>query len=307
MLAGEPPFTGPTAQAIIAKRFSTVATPVRVVRPDVPEHIDLAIAKALARTPAGRFAGTGEFSGALTAPPRSKSDTHRIARFAAVAIAFVLLGAAVWTLLDRPGSPRLPTPDSQLLARPVGSQEPGGMTRLAVLPFENLGDTADAYFADGVTDAVRGKLAGLPQLRVIARSSSNQYKKTGKSPQQIGRELAVQYLLTGTVRWDKSAGGQSRVQVNPELVQVATSSARWQQPFDATLSDVFRVQADIASRVVQALDVALGEGERRTLAAPPTANLAAYDAFLRGEELSNAVSLYEPLRTGRRSHSMRQP
>ena len=282
MLTGEPPFTGPTAQAIIAKRMSTSATPVRVVRPDVPEHIAAAVAKALARAPADRFNSAGALSRALNTPRVAKSDTHRIARFSAIVVVFVLLAAAAWNLYDRFHQSRAPAPDSRL-------------TQIAVLPFENLGDTSDAYFADGVTDAVRGKLAVLPQLQVIARSSSNLYKKTSKSPGQIGRELGVQYLLTGTVRWDKPRAGQSRVQVDPELVQVATSSARWQQPFDATISDVFQVQADIASRVAQALDLALGESERRAIAEPPTANLAAYDAFLRGEELSNAVSIYEPV------------
>jgi serine/threonine protein kinase/tetratricopeptide (TPR) repeat protein len=284
MLAGEPPFTGPTAQAIIAKRFSTTATPIRVLRSDVSEHIDQAITTALARTPAGRFSSTGEFARALTTPPRSKSDTRRIARFAAVAIGLLLLAAAAWTLLDRRRDSRLATRD------------PAAPTPLAVLPFENQGSPEDEYFADGVTDAVRGKLAGLPQLRVIARSSSNLYKKTGKPPDQIGRELGVQYLLTGTVRWDKSARGQSRVQVNPELIQATTSSTQWQQPFDATLSDVFQVQTDIASRVARALDLALGEPQRRAIAAPATENLAAYDAFLRGEELSSAVSIYEPVK-----------
>jgi serine/threonine protein kinase/tetratricopeptide (TPR) repeat protein len=282
MLTGEPPFTGPTAQAIIAKRMSTSATPVRIVRPDVPEHIAAAVAKALARTPADRFDSAGALSRALHRPHSARLDTRRIARFSALALGLVLLAVAAWNLYGRFHQSRVPAPDSRL-------------TQIAVLPFENLGDTSDAYFADGVTDAVRGKLAVLPQLRVIARSSSNLYKKTSKSPSEIGRELGVQYLLTGTVRWDKTRAGQSRVQVDPELVQVATSSTRWQQPFDATISDVFQVQADIAGRVAQALDLALGETERRSIAAPPTANLAAYDAFLRGEELSNAVSIYEPV------------
>jgi eukaryotic-like serine/threonine-protein kinase len=289
MLAGEPPFTGPTAQAILAKRFSTPVTPIRVLRPDVPEHIEQALTTALARTPAGRFCSTAEFSRALQEAARPASDTRRIARFAAVAILLLLLAGAGWTLLEW-------RKDSRLATRDNPAHDGRTLTRLAVLPFENLGDTADSYFADGVTDAVRGKLAGLSQLRVIARSSSNVYKKTGKPPDQIGRELDVQYVLTGTVRWDKSAKRQSRVQVSPELVQTATSSTQWQQPFDATLSDVFQVQTDIASRVAQALGLALAETQRRALAAPPTDNLAAYDAFLRAEGLSNSVSLYEPLR-----------
>jgi TolB-like protein len=167
----------------------------------------------------------------------------------------------------------------------------GGPKRLAVLPFENLGRPEDGYFADGVTDEVRGKLTALPGLEVIARASSVQYKETTKSPRQIGQELGVDYLLTGTVRWDKDAGGPSRVRVSPELVQVSTASTRWQAPFEAPLTDVFGVQADVASQVAKALGVALGAGERELLAERPTENLAAYDAFLKGEAETGGYSL----------------
>ena len=165
-----------------------------------------------------------------------------------------------------------------------GSAGAGGVRHVAVLPFENLGRPADEYFADGLTDAVRGKLAALPGLQVDARASSAQYQRTTKSPQEIGRELGVQYLLTGTVRWVKDSAGQGRVQVSPELVQVATASTKWQEPFDASLTDVFQVQAEVATRVAQALGVALGSGERERLGAKPTENLAAYDLYLRGKD-----------------------
>src|SRR5206468_7337887 len=127
-------------------------------------------------------------------------------------------------------------------------------------------------------------------FRVIARGSSAQYKKTDKTPQQIGKELAAQYLLTATVRWDTSTTGTTRVQVSPELIQVGDATTRWQQAFDADVSDVFEVQTDIAARVAQALDVAMRSNERERLAMPPTRNLAAYDACLRGEEISNALA-----------------
>ena len=95
-----------------------------------------------------------------------------------------------------------------------------------MLPFENLGGPEDEYFADGVTDELRGRLANLPGLLVIASSSSNEYKKTTKPPRQIAGELGVQYLLVGKVRWEKRQGGPSRVRVSPELVEVAIRSPR---------------------------------------------------------------------------------
>ncbi|HKT58925.1 MAG TPA: tetratricopeptide repeat protein, partial [Gemmatimonadales bacterium] len=169
-------------------------------------------------------------------------------------------------------------------AAPAGAD---GSRVVAVLPFENLGGPDQEYFADGVTDAIRGKLAAIPGLQVIARSSSSPYKGSGKAPAQIADELGAQYLLTGTVRWEKDASG-NRVQVSPELVQVRAGGApttQWQQPFSAGMTDVFQVQADIAKQVAEALNLELGERQQAVISERPTANLAAYDAYLRGEEL----------------------
>jgi TolB-like protein len=78
-----------------------------------------------------------------------------------------------------------------------------------VLPFENLGDSTTEYFADGMTDEVRGKLSQVPRLAVIARASSNEYRRSTKPPQQIARELGAEYLLTATVRWEKTRAGRA--------------------------------------------------------------------------------------------------
>jgi TolB-like protein/Tfp pilus assembly protein PilF len=136
-----------------------------------------------------------------------------------------------------------------------------------------------------MTDAVRGKLTGLPGIEVIGSASSGQYRGTAKTPQQIGQELGVRYLLIGHVRWAKGAGGTSRVQVSPELVDVGTAADKWQQPFDAPLTDVFAVQADIAAKVARSLQVALTPVAQQTLTDRPTADLAAYDAYLRGQDM----------------------
>ena len=168
--------------------------------------------------------------------------------------------------------------------------------RIAVLPFQNLGDSADAYFADGITDAVRGKLTALPSMRVTGSNSSAQYRGTTKTPREIGRELGVDYLLVGKVRWAKRNDGASRVQVSPELIDVATADAKWQQPFDASLTDVFQVQADIAGRVAQALDVAIGARQQQVLENRPTRNLAAYDAYLKGQAQRALGNAPAPLR-----------
>jgi serine/threonine-protein kinase len=289
MLAGEPPHTGPTPQAILARRLTEAPRPLRVLRETVPEGVDSAVQRALAKVPADRFASMAEFARALASPAvtapigilasarRRLAKWARLSAAAALGLGFLIaLGVhfAWWRGQSR-------------------GEAGSGTMRLAVLPFEQLGDSADAYFADGVTDAVRGKLAALPSLQVTARSSSSQYKQTTKSPRQIGEELGVQYILTGTVRWQKATGGTSRVQVSPELVQVSTASTKWQEPFEAPLTDVFQVQADVATRVARALGVALGAGERERLAERPTQSLAAYDAYLRGEEATGGLSTFD--------------
>jgi len=126
-----------------------------------------------------------------------------------------------------------------------------GTRVLAVLPFENVGDSANAYLADGISNELRGKLSQLANVQVIASGSSNQYRHTSKAPQEIARELGADYLLTATVQWEKLPNGGSRVRVSPELVDVTPGDAprtKWQQPFDASITDVFQVQADIAGR-----------------------------------------------------------
>jgi serine/threonine-protein kinase len=172
-----------------------------------------------------------------------------------------------------------------------GGRPDAGSPVVAVLPFENLGDSADGYFAEGVADEIRAKLAHVAGLEMIARGSSIEYRRTTMRPAAIARELGADYLLSGTVRWEKSVRGH-RVRVTPELVDTRSGRAartRWVQQFDASLTDVFQVQSDIASKVVDALGVALADSTRRVLTAHPTGNLAAYDEFLKGEAASQGM------------------
>jgi TolB-like protein/Tfp pilus assembly protein PilF len=255
----------------------------------IPPALDDVVRHCLEKSPDDRFqsakdivfalsvASSPSLSGSQAAiPPAGKKR----ALMAAVVVA-ALLAVAGALLLRRTHQ---------------GGSEAVGLKRLAVLPFENLGAPQDDYFADGIADEVRGKLTSLPGLQVIARGSSTPYKKTTKTPRQIAEELNVSYLLTATLRWEK-VGGASRVHVSPELVDVTHPDApisKWQQPFDAALTDVFQVQSDIATRVAQALGVVLGAGEEKRLTEKPTQNLAAYDAFLRGEEASKGLAAADP-------------
>jgi TolB-like protein len=308
MLAGEPPFTGPTGQAILLRKFTETPRPLRTVRDTVSEAVERAVGTSLARAPADRFASAAEFGKALdtagtaaTPAPRSAptaatvassiapvAPTHRPSLSRRYAITIALLGGFAIGL-------------GVLFAwrrgHTAAEAENTGAKRLAVLPFENLGDSASEYFADGITDEVRGKLSALPGLQVIASRSSGEYKHTSKRLPEIARELGVDYVLIGKVRWEKGSGSTaSRVRVSPELVAVqgGVPTTKWQQPFDASLTDVFQVQGDIAGRVADALNLAIGSTQRETLKEKPTANLAAYDAYLKGEAASQGIGVNDP-------------
>ena len=272
MLAGEPPFTGPNPQTIRAKMLSGPPPSVRRARPALGPKLDAAIDKALAPSPADRYTSVAEFARTLTTAemtthgallPHSARRREQVLAVA-VAAALVLGAFGIWYRTRPPAV--------------VGN------TALAVLPFENDGDSSNAYFADGITDEIRGKLTALPALHVIARASSNQYRRTDKPPQQIANELGAGYLLTGVVRWETSPAHARRVRVSPELVQLTKGSAPrtiWQQTYDTTLADVFQVQSSVASRVAENLGVVLNAPAQTQIAQRPTRNLAAYDAYLR--------------------------
>jgi TolB-like protein len=308
MLAGEAPYTGPTAQAIVMKRFTEPVPSVRKLRPSVPEAVDQAIRRALAPIAADRFATAGELAQAVHAPATAAVAAAPTAVTSGSTIA---ASPASAVSLPRPERHRKPVLAITLIAgfllglgvlfawrhsRGSTEMEATGTKVLAVLPFENVGDSANGYLADGISNELRGKLSQIANVQVIASGSSNQYRHTTKTPQEIARELGADYLLTATVQWEKLPNGGSRVRVSPELVDVTAGHAprtKWQQPFDASITDVFQVQADIAGQVASALDLALGASQKETLTEKPTQNLAAYDAFLKGEA-SQGLTIVDP-------------
>ena len=286
MLAGEAPFTGPNVQTVIARMMTDTPRPIHASRSAVTEGLDAIAQRALARMPADRYqtarelgdalanTPTGAPSGVAAAAPAPAHGASRLPKRTPVFAIFVLglligLGALfAWR------------------SRSGGSSGRG----LVVLPFENFGAAEDAYFADGITDEVRGKLSAIPGLRVTARTSSNGYKGSRKSLADIGGELGVEYLLTGTIRWEQGADGQRHVRVTPELIKASDGSSKWAQPFDAVLSDVFTVQSAIATQVAEQLNVALAAQVQQKLDARPTRNIEAYQEFLLGEKATEAMA-----------------
>ena len=292
MLAGRPPHSGPTIHAVIARRVTAPAPEVRTYRAETPAAVTLALGRALSVAPQDRFPSIAEFARALIEPapaPARVPTRRRVPRRVWIAVATISTAVAAALALREVGAP------AANLSTPVSAEAAAPATRLAVLAFENLGDSADAYFADGMADEIRSKLAGLPGLEVIARGSSTQYLGSRKTAAEIAAELGVPYLLTGTVRWEKGPK-RSRVRVSPELIEVRTGVTRWAHPFDAAFTDVFAVQADIASQVAGALHLALTDSARAQLSAVPTRNLAAYAHYLRSRELRSGESTPEALR-----------
>ena len=295
MLAGAPPFSGATSHDLIVRRFTLPVPSVRASRPEVPEAVDQTLRRALALRPGDRFESIAEFGASLGGGAVTPGGTPVIEppglrrKLVPVlwTVAVVVLLAGAGFFLRQGLDPRASAADAQ-----------GGLatTRLAVLPFENLGDSGDAYFADGIADEVRGKLAVLSGLEVIARASSSRYREGDKSPGEIGRELDVKYLLTGTVRWEKRPGLPTRVRVIPELVDARTGATRWQRSFDAAINDVFQIQGKIAEDVADALNLALAEPARRGLATRPTESVDAYTLYLHGKELRAGEQAPEALR-----------
>ena len=280
MVAGEPPFTGPSAQAIMARRFTESPRSLRQIRETVPDAVEQAVGTALARSPADRFATAAEFAQALSAPA-SSAPTAAMAppprrRRWLVLGAFVIAGLAIAA--------------TAVFAWRQARSADAAPKMLVVLPIKNLGAPTDQYFADGLTEEITSRLAGISGLNVISRSTADHYRNTTKSTREIGRELGAGYVLEGSVRWERDSTGRGRVRVTPELIRVSNDSHIWADRYDADLADVFQVQAQIAEKVAAALDLALRPEERAALAARPTANPDAYDAYLRANDFDDRSS-----------------
>jgi eukaryotic-like serine/threonine-protein kinase len=282
-LTGQPPFTGPNARAILARKLTTTPPSLRSLRPDVPAAVEQVLLRAMARQPADRYESLDALARAFgetgvptavtpaglrsIAPARSRWVGRRLVGVAGLGLAAAV---GIWWAAARGGAATDPTVDP---TTPV----------LAILPFKNLGPPADQHFADGLTEELTSRLASLPGLRVISRTSAEQYRDSPKSLRQIGNELGAGYVLEGSVRWERASNGPGRVRVTPQLIVVRDDSHLWAESIDEEVTEVFRVQSRIAERVTSALDLAL-RGPERPPAASGTTSREAYDFYLRSAE-----------------------
>ncbi|MGB3562913.1 MAG: serine/threonine-protein kinase, partial [Thermoanaerobaculia bacterium] len=202
----------------------------------------------------------------------------------AAGIGVVVVAGVLWMLLgrDRSAVPSVVPADREAQTSAVVPAD--GRQMIVVLPFENLGPAEDEYFADGISEEITSRLASVSGLGVISRSSAMQYKENRPSSQQIGQELGVDYVLEGSVRWERAADGPSRVRVTPELIRVVDDTHVWSDRYDRELERIFEVQSDIAEQVTRQIGVTLLDPERELLAARPTDNVEAYQVYLRALE-----------------------
>src|SRR5215813_3055704 len=171
---------------------------------------------------------------------------------------------------------------------------------IAVLPFENLSeDKANAYFADGIQDEILTRISKIADLKVISRTSTQHYKSAPENLPEIAKQLGVAHILEGSVQKSGDA-----VRVNVQLIKAANYSHLWADTFDRKLTDIFAVESEVAKAIADQLRAKLTGQEEQVIAAKPTDNPEAYDAYLRGlaytlktaDTTANAVGAQKYLR-----------
>ncbi len=149
---------------------------------------------------------------------------------------------------------------------------------IAVLPFQNLSeDKGNAYFADGIQDEILTRLSKIADLKVISRTSTLHYKSAPENLPEIAKQLGVAHILEGSVQKANDA-----VRVNVQLIKAANDSHLWADTFDRKLTDIFSVESEVAKAIADQLRAKLTGPEEQVIAAKPTENVEAYDAYLRG-------------------------
>ncbi len=277
LITGQTPFKKDNEGATLKAIIEDNPEPLTRYKSDVPEEIQRTVNKLLEKDKELRCQSAEDVIADLkrlmydsqqssyskTSPPKQKIKSGlMVGILSIVVIGVVAISSFLYLKTDsvKEGSSAVPM--------------------IAVLPFENLGSPDDQYFADGMTDEITSRLAGINGLGVISRTSSMKYKTTDKSLKEIGAELGVEYILEGTVRWSK-IGDQSKVRITPQLIQVSDDRHLWANIYERDLMEVFAVQADIAEKIIEQLGLKLGTADHASLSNIPTKSPEAYDLYLR--------------------------
>jgi len=280
IITGRVPFKGDTEAATLNSVLNDTPEPLSRYKSGVSGELQRIVSKLLEKNPSIRYqtaAGVISDLKQLVTPTQGSmavTPTRRKSRWpswagvgvVAIVIAAILAWYSFW-------------PKKQATINK-------GRKMLVVLPFENLGASEDEYFADGITEEILTDLAQLSGLGVISRTSAMRYKKTEKSLREIGAELGVDYVLEGTIRWDRT-GDESRVRIYSQLIRVDDDVHLWAERYDAVIEDIFGLQSSIAGKVAEALRVNLVGNEKDLLVKRHTENLEAYNLYLKGRHFWN--------------------
>jgi serine/threonine protein kinase/Tfp pilus assembly protein PilF len=275
LLTGHPPFAGGTTYETIKLLLETEPRQPRLLNPKIDRDLNIICLKCLEKDPKRRYpsalALAEDLEHWLKHEPirahrtgifiRGQKWARRKPAIAGLIASLIALAAATsWNVWK-----------SELIRHPVTNG-------IAVLPFENLSpDPKNAYFAEGIHEEILTRLASIAGLKVISRTSTQQYQSKPRNLREIAKQLAVANILEGSVQ--KAA---DQVRVNVQLINAQTDSHLWAETYDRKLTDIFGVESEIARGITAALQAKLTGREEQALAVKPTNNPEAYDAYLRG-------------------------
>src|SRR6267142_709512 len=279
MIAGIPPFRGETPSDCIASILTTEPPPLSGVLPNVSLKLESILQKALRKNSDERYQTIkemladlrilkGELEAESSLPQtkaRAESIVNKIKRhkrgvLLTLAAAILAAAASAYSFFLVPPAP-LPNEKS-----------------IAVLPFENRSeDKSNAYFTDGVQDEILTRLSKIADLKVISRTSTQRYKNKSQKLSDIAKQLGVANFLEGSVQKTND-----QVRANVQLIRAANDSHLWAETFDRKLTDIFSVESEVAKAIADQLRAKLTGQEEQVIAARPTDNPDAYNAYLRG-------------------------
>jgi len=271
-LTGKTPFAGRTLTEIHRAQKSNALPTGQLKIAHVPHRLKSLLESMLAFEPASR-PGTSELAARLQ---RCSPEARNVRRTrAGLAAAFILILSATGFFAFR-----------SLHTQSLALNPPVAEKSIAVLPFENRSEEkANAYFAEGIQDEILTRLSKIADLKVISRTSTQHYESAPENLPEIAKQLGVAHILEGSVQKSGDV-----VRVNVQLINAANDSHLWADTFDRKLTDIFAVESEIAESIAALLRTKLSPEEKAAIQEPPTHDMVAYDLYVRGKILVNAIS-----------------
>ena len=272
MLCGQPPFSGTNVASIVHQHFVNEPPAVTERRPAVPAFISTAVSRALAKRPADRFETAGAFAEHLTNPALSSVTRPQTPNWRVIAgvAAIAIVGVGAWFARNR--------------ATAVASSATLDQKHVvAILPFLNLStDSAQSYFAGGISEEITTELSRLSALRVLSRAAIAPFAAAPDRLRRLATEVGVGSVVEGSVRVHADSA-----LVTTTLTDARTGTVLVTTKMDRALRDALSVQAEVARSIGEALQARLTPAEMRRRGRPPTVNLDAYELYLRSARLSS--------------------